>query len=331
MKVVDMHCDTISEIRYSIQDGNPQELKSNNLHIDIEKMKKGDYLLQNFAMFVNMKRPEDPLESCLHLIDIFYTEIEKNKKDIAVVRTYNDILENQRAGKLSALLAIEEGGVCKGDPAFLRDLYRLGVRMMTLTWNNENVLGYPNIVPATDDTVFPCEPIVNKGLKDKGFEIIAEMERLGIIIDVSHLSDAGFYDVYDHTTRPFVASHSNARTLCRHCRNLTDDMITKLANRGGVMGLNYCGSFLEEAPTEDECKSTVKQMAKHARYITNLGGMSCLGLGSDFDGITRNLEMDDCSKLPLLEDALRKEGFHESEIEAIFYGNVCNLYREMLK
>lgn len=331
MKVVDMHCDTIAEIWYSQGTSNPITLQNNSLHIDLEKMKKGDYLLQNFAMFVNLGRKMDPLESVLQLIDVFYQEIEKNPKEIGLVKTYKDIEKNRELNRISAMLTVEEGGVCKGNLAYLRNLYRLGVRMMTLTWNYENELAFPNRVPGDSDEVFPCLANTKNGLKEQGFAFLEEMEKLGIIIDVSHLSDAGFYDVYQHTKKPFVASHSNARVLCSHCRNLEDDMIRKISERGGVIGLNYCASFLmEKTRKEDVCRSTVKLMADHARHLVTIGGIDCVGLGSDFDGIGGELELDECSKMPLLEAEFRKQGFKESEIEAIFYKNVLRVYKELL-
>ena len=332
MKVVDMHCDTIAEIWYSMKSGERmQKLRENTLQVDLMKMKQGDYLLQNFALFVNLGRKEDPIESVMQLVDVFYSQMEQNADLIRPVTTYEQIVENEKAGLMSALLSVEEGEVCKGELSYLRDLYRLGVRMMTLTWNHENSLAYPNSVPGDVACVFPFKPDMERGLKEKGFLFVEEMERLGMIIDVSHLSDAGFYDVYEHTTRPFVASHSNARALCGHCRNLTDDMIRKMGERGCVTGLNYCASFLMNPDENSKVYSRVEQMAKHARYITNVGGMEVLGLGSDFDGIEGDLELDEAGKVPLLAHALAKEGFHESEIEKIFYGNVLKLYKEMLK
>lgn len=331
MKVIDMHCDTISEMWNDIREGKPISLSKSRLQIDLEKMKMGDYLLQNFAMFVNLGEDADPLESVLQLIDVFYQEIEKYPEQIGFVKTYQDIEKNIENGRMSAMLTVEEGGVCKGNLAYLRNLYRLGVRMMTLTWNFENELAFPNNVPGDTDKVFPFLPDTKNGLKEKGFVFLEEMERLGIIVDVSHLSDAGFYDVYQHTKKPFVASHSNARALCSHCRNLTDDMIRKLAERGGVTGINYCSGFLMERKTIDQiCKSTVELMAKHARHIANIGGIACVGLGSDFDGISGELELSDCSKMALLEAELKKQGFHESEIDAIFYKNVLRVYKELL-
>ena len=179
-------------------------------------MKQGDYMLQVFAAYTDIKEG-DSLVNALRTIDLFHNEVEANKDDIGIVLTYNDILKNIEQNKMSALLSIEEGACCKGNIQLLRNFYRLGVRMMTLTWNYENELGFPNEI--IDDKL-----VLDRGLKKSGFEFIEEMENLGIIIDVSHLSDAGFYDILNNTKKPFVASHSNARSICGHRRNMTDDM-----------------------------------------------------------------------------------------------------------
>ena len=155
------------------------------------------------------------------------------------------------------------------------------------------------------------------------------MERLGIIIDASHLSDAGFYDVLNNTTKPFVASHSNARHLCKAARNMSDDMILKLAKRGGVMGINFYGNFLVDG--DGHCKSCIEDMVKHILYIKDLAGIDCIGLGSDFDGINSELEMKDASYYQLLYEALVKAGLSEEEIEKIFYKNVLRVYKEILR
>lgn len=213
--------------------------------------------------------------------------------------------------------------------------------MMTLTWNYENQLGFPNYFPEKKDYTKDLKPRFSKaypvfgksndkGLTDKGLEFLSEMEKLGIIIDVSHLSDGGFYDVYEHTKRPFVASHSNARSLCGNCRNLTDDMIRKMGERGCVIGLNYFGNFLTFHPEGRDSKSTAAAIAHHARHIANLGGISCLGLGSDYDGFLGEAELFDCSRVPLLEHALKEQNFSSSDIDKIFYQNVLNLYKEIL-
>lgn len=322
MKVVDMHCDTIGEIWKAEKAGKTMSLRSNGLHIDLEKMKKGDYLLQNFAMFVFLGRERDPLENVLEMIDVYYRQLEQNKDVIAPVFSYSDIEKNAAEGKMSALLTIEEGAVCKGNPFVLRNLYRQGVRMLTLTWNFENEIGYPNTIVKADD----YDPSRKYGLKPQGIELVREMNRLGMIVDVSHLGDDGFWDVVKYSDKPFVASHSNSRSLCGHTRNLTDDMIRALADKGGVTGINFCGDFLNP-----NGKSRVADMVRHMKHIVNVGGIGVLGLGTDYDGIDGDLELYDCSRMPLLAEEMEKQGFKAGEIEAIFHGNVLNLYREVLK
>ncbi len=331
MKAADMHCDTIAEIFYALQDGKDTGLARNNLQLDLEKMEKGDYLVQNFAMFVSINRYADPLEHCLKLIDLFYQELAKNQDKIALALNYNDILNNEKAGRMSALLTIEEGGVTKCSLSHLRNFYRLGVRMLTLTWNYENGIGYPNFKMIEGEKPDFHTPNTEYGLTDFGLSFIEEMERLGMIIDVSHLSDAGFYQVLQHTTKPFVASHSNARGVCNHVRNLSDDMIRKLAERGGVLGMNYCPSFLEDTEREEDATGSIADIVRHIKHITAVGGYECIGLGSDFDGIPARRDLPDASCLQLLAEALEREGFKQKEIEAIFYKNVLRIYKEVLK
>lgn len=327
MKIIDMHCDTISEIRENRHSGKPQELAVNTMHLDIQKMKKADYMLQNFAMYIDLKKDRDPFESVCDLIDLFYEETEKNRNDIRVVKTHREIIENDRNGKMSALLTIEEGGCCKGKMENLDKLYERGARMMTLTWNYQNELANPNFLKEeTDANGFPLFDNT-KGLTGTGLAFAERMEELGIIIDVSHLSDAGFWQIADCTKKPFVASHSNARALCGHARNLTDDMIKTIAERGGVIGLNYYGCFLNK---RNDSTSTVARIAEHARHIINVGGTECLGLGSDFDGIIGNLEIADCAQMYKLFDALEATGFSQNMIEKIAYQNVLRVYKEML-
>lgn len=322
MKVVDMHCDTIGELWKAEKAGKPISLRSNSLHIDLEKMQKGDYLLQNFAMFVFLGREKDPLVNVLEMIDVYNRAMAENADLIAPVLRYADIEKNRAAGKLSGMLTIEEGAVLKGNPYVVRSLYQLGVRMLTLTWNFENEIGYPNTIVKAKD----YDPTRRYGLKPEGIEIVREMNRVGMIVDVSHLGDDGFWDVVKYCDGPFVASHSNARAVCNHTRNMTDDMIRALADKGGVMGLNFCGDFLNP-----NGKSRVEDMVRHAKHIMNVGGSDILGLGTDYDGIDGDLELDHCDKMQLLAQEMDRQGFKTSEIEAIFHGNVLRLYREVLK
>ena len=296
MKVFDLHCDTLSELRRAEMRGDGQTFARNNGHIDLEKLEKGDYMLQCFAAFVNLADPTpgaDPLVTALEEIDVFKRIMAKYPDRIAPVYTAADIRKNAEAGTISGLLTVEEGGCCKGSLGVLRRMYELGVRMMTLTWNHDNELAAPQANPGG-----PLAAQTQRGLTETGFAFLAEMERLHMIVDVSHLSDRGFWDIAEHSTRPFAASHSNCRALAPHCRNLTDEMIRVMAEKGGLVGLNYCAGFLDDQPSPDLCRSTTALMAKHAAHFKQVGGIEIIGLGSDFDGIGGKLELSDAPKYP---------------------------------
>lgn len=332
MKIADMHCDTISSL-WQRQKGEEKEswsLRENGGHVDLIKLKNSGYLLQNFALFVDKKSCNDPWEEVQQLYALYQEETEKNKDILAEVRCFEDIEKNRKEGKISAFLTVEEGGVCKGEIDKLCKLYEQGVRMMTLTWNYPNEMGFPNLDGSKRKTPYSAEPEKTKGLTGKGREFVCKMEELGMIVDVSHLSDAGFYDVLDSTEKPFVASHSNARAVCPCVRNLTDDMIRKLAQRGGVMGLNFCADFLEWLPAGTPNPGTIRAIVEHARHIVKVGGIEVLGLGSDFDGIATHGELPHAGRMSLLYDALGDGGFSERERDKIFSENVLRVYREVL-
>ena len=323
MKVVDMHCDTILELYKARERGEEISLLDIDLHIDLKKMEAGDYFLQNFALFVDLKGTEDPFLTCVRMADLFYQVMEENRDRISPVTTWAEIERNWKEGRMSALLTLEEGEVCQGDPALLRTLYRLGARMMTFTWNYENSLAWPGREGGLPET--------EKGLKERGFEILEEMEALGMIVDVAHLSDAGIWDVLRTAKKPFVASHSNARSLASHARNLTDEMIRAIAEKGGVIGINYYCNFLEDIPEGGRQISRISRMVEHMKHIRQVGGAGCIGLGSDFDGIYGEVEIGNSAGLPRLAEAMESAGFTAGEVEAVFHGNVLRLYREVLK
>ncbi len=365
MKYIDMHCDTISEIWYSRLRKQNKTLRRNDLMIDLERLKKGECLCQNLGLFVDLHRradfvrhPEelspaaspfaapakstssseqpsdpdkqeaylDPWYTVSCLVKVFQEELAANSDLISQVTTGDEIRANEKAGRLSALMSIEEGGCCKGSLEHLKELYDAGARMMTLTWNHENELASPNHPDKAH--YFEFVPTDDHGLKKRGVEFVEAMQDMGILVDVSHLSDAGFYDVCRIVKGPFVASHSNARAVCGCGRNLTDDMIRKLAEHGGVTGINFCPEFLE--PKEKDPRQSLSAIAAHARHIMNVGGRECLGIGTDFDGIEGLLDYGSADKLPLLAEGLEKEGFTREEIESIFYKNVLRVYDEVL-
>lgn len=312
MRPIDMHCDTILEL---MKDKENLDLYDNGLEIDIKKLKKANSLAQFFAMFVYLKREKDPMEVCLEMIDKFYVELEKNKNSILIAKNYEDIMNNDREGKMSAILAIEEGGAIKGKLHNLRNFYRLGVRAITLTWNYPNEIGFPNTKYEHRD----------KGLTSFGEEVIYEMNKLGILIDVSHLSDQGFYDVARLTSKPFIASHSNARAVKENSRNLTDDMIKTLSVNGGVMGICFERDFLGESEN-----ARVEDMIRHIKHIKNVGGIDVIALGSDFDGCHPNGEISNIGEIDKLAYGLKDNKFTEDEIDRIFYKNALRVIKDVL-
>jgi membrane dipeptidase len=312
MKVIDLHCDTILKI---MESGHKQKLYKNEFCVDIEKLNSGDFLSQFFALFIDLKVTEDPYKYCMKMLDVFKDQIEFNKQSIIHARSYKDIEEAEYQRKIAAILTIEEGGALKGSLDNLKVFYDEGVRLITLTWNYANEIGYPNYKWQYSD----------KGLTSFGKILIEEMNRLGIIIDVSHMSDKGFYDVAKLARKPFVASHSNARAITNHSRNLTDDMIRILAEKGGVMGINFCSAFLGEGEI-----STIESMVKHIKHIYHIGGIEVIGIGSDFDGIENIVEIKDSSEMQKLASALNNAGFSEDNIEKIFYKNSLRLLKDTI-
>ncbi len=333
MKVWDLHCDTLYRL-LGREDtaGEPavEAFAKDGGMLDLAKMRAGDYLLQCFACFVGLEESPDPLVSALREADLFHRLLAAYPDDLVWVKSAADIDKLGEDGRIGAMLTIEEGAVCRDDLAILRDFYRLGVRMMTLTWNHQNGLGSPNITPDYNEDTWPVKDPGAPGLTGVGREFVAEMERLHMIVDVAHLSDAGIRDLLAIATRPFAASHSNARACCPHLRNLPDELLRAMGEKGCLIGLNYCPAFLDDTPDRKHCVGSVAQMARHAKYILNLAGEDALALGSDFDGIGGELEITGAQDLPLLAEGLVNEGIPARVVEKIFYKNARRFFRENL-
>lgn len=312
MYVADMHCDTVSRLYHQRMAQERGSLARNQCKVDARKLQAGNYLLQNFAVFVDIGEEKNPYQAAKDQIAFFREELNKKDSNICQARTMEEIEQNKKEGKISGILTLEEGEICQGSVDKLAEFYEEGARMMTFTWNYENSLG------------------TQEGLTELGMVFLEQMEALGMIPDVSHLSEKGVYDVCRYSKKPFAASHSNAAALCSHPRNLCDEAIRGIAESGGVIGINYYGLFLEEGASRDNCYGSVRRIADHMMHVIHTGGIACAGLGSDFDGFEGGLEMSDCSKLPLLERELRGRGLTTDEIEAVFYQNVLRLYRECL-
>ncbi len=324
MKYIDMHCDTLMPFAY----GKPYNIHRNNMMVDFEKLKAGGASAQFFAMFLpspsSWERmgisPMSDWEYLKTLSSAFYANLDANSDMIAFAGNAGDLSQNERDGKMSAFLTIEDGRAVDGDMTNLTTFYDMGVRLISLTWNFENCFGYPN---SKDPE------IMEKGLKPFGIDALGVMNDLGIIIDVSHLSDGGFYDVAKYSKKPFVASHSNCRAITGHTRNLTDDMIKILGDTGSVSGINFGADFI--APDGTPVFSSVENMIAHIRHFIDKGGIDCVGIGTDFDGIRGGMEIDNASKMQLLFDGLEKAGLSDDEIEKVAYKNVLRVIEESMK
>lgn len=220
-------------------------------------------------------------------------------------------------GKIGVIFTGEDLGVIGSDMRKLDIVFQRGVRIATLTWNHENALGFPNSMKTQ---------VMQSGLKPFGVEVVRRMNELGMIIDVSHLSDGGFWDVARISKKPFIATHSNSREITDHPRNLTDAMIRAIANSGGVIGLNFAPHFLSDRGDDT---SRIRDMLRHIRHIRSVGGSDVLAIGTDFDGIHGHLEIDSPEKIPLLAQALIKCGMKETELEKMFYKNALRVCREV--
>ena len=325
-----MHSDTISVLLR-----NNEHLYSSEHMIDIKKLIEADYLLQCFAMFIPYLDPRkenySPYTYCNEMIDKYYEEMELNKDYIRPVYTYEDIETNIKDNKISSLLTIEEGGVCLGDLEKLEHFYNRGVRLMTITWNFKNELACPNIdytnmkFDSNEPPVFTANTV--DGLTEKGIEFIRRMNELGMVIDCSHASDKTFYDCIKYSNKPIVCSHSNARSVCDFPRNMTDDMLYKLKENGGVVGINFCHDFIKQ----DESDASIKDVVEHINYIRNLIGVDYIALGSDFDGISNeDIELKDATKMPLLLEELRNQNYTQEEIDKISHLNVLRVLKQII-
>lgn len=315
MFICDCHCDTLTELY-----NKNASLYENEQHFDIKRQIALGGGLQFCAIYVPTEvfRYQGGLRYTLCLLDKYNQEIKKlheNSIDVLQVRTAEDA-GNVLKHKAATLLAIEEGGAIDGSLEALRCLYELGVRAITLTWSNRN-----DIADGIN------EEATGSGLTLFGKQVVAEMNRLGILVDVSHISTAGFWSVMETSTKPIIATHSNAKSLCSHPRNLNDEQIKALAQNGGLAGITFAGQFLEE----DWRNACIESVYKHIDYMLNLiGNDDHIGFGSDFDGISHppyNIQGVQDYK-PLI-DYLSKY-YSDETINKITHQNVINLLQKVL-
>ena len=316
--LIDLHCDTI----YSLWEGKGDgDLVSSSLSVDRKKLEGTGPAAQCFALFTPMHehlgerdRNKSPWKIVNELHDRFVSETEK--AGIPQMRKVSDLSD----GGIHAVLTTEEGASIEGDISRLEILKEWGVKIFGLTWNHENELAYPN----TKGSPFAFDrQLMEKGLKDKGVEAVEECSRLGIIVDVSHLNDGGFMDVASIVKGPFVATHSNARSVTEVTRNLTDEQLRILADHGGVTGLNFCSAFLSD---DKKGESRISDMVRHVMHIYKTAGEDVLAIGTDFDGIDGKLEILSSDKMYLLHDALIDAGLSERILDKMWYENALRVF-----
>lgn len=314
MSFVDLHCDTVSVLLEQ-----NKMLAGSDLSVSIPTLRQADVFCQFFAMYVRLQEfvtPEQAFERVQQMYAVFLREMQANTDTICFTRCAKELAVNRKRGRISAFLTVEEGGICGNNIQRLYQLYEMGVRLITLTWNFENALGYPN----SDDPA-----IMSQGLKPFGIEFVEMMNRLGMLVDVSHLSDGGFWDVVRISSKPFVASHSNARAVRDFRRNLTDAQLRALAERGGVTGINFFHRFLGYDET-----GSVQQMVEHIKHIQNVAGVDVLAIGSDFDGFSGPCEIKNSAELVKIPEALSRAGFTDDEIDKICYKNALRVIQDVL-
>ena len=308
--VFDLHCDTALAL------SNPKEssaggLLKNQLHIDLERASKLPGYCQCFACFTTpameqwmQKKPEDVFERELSVI---VSQVEMNKDLISQAYSAKDVEENRQNGKMSAILTIEGPAGFGFDPALLEMLWRVGFRISSLGWNEKNVLTGSHVTGG--------------GLTDLGKEYVREAQRLGMLVDVSHISDEGFWDIMRVTQKPIIATHSNSRFVCNHSRNLTDDMFRAICETGGLAGFNQCAPFVGEKPTLD----TICDHICHFLELDPEG--KHIALGGDLDGCDElPAGFDGVQSYPAMAEALLSRGVGETIVENIYWNNAMEVF-----
>ena len=258
----------------------------------------------------------------MYLIDAFYQALSLNEDKFVLATKADHILKAEKDGKVAGLLSIEGGEPLLGSLAALRMFYKLGVRAMGLTWNFRNELGNGT-----------GEKHPTGGLTDLGLSVLEEMNKLGMIVDVSHLNDQCFWDVVNNNKDVFIASHSNCRSLCSNPRNLTDEMIKAVAEKNGVIGMNFLPHFIiSREEISHGKKANVKNLIDHVDYVAKLVGTSHIGLGSDFDGIPFPPEgLEHAGKMVNITYELANRGYSEKDIKKILGENFLRVIKQVLK
>lgn len=308
--VFDLHCDTACKL--SGFDGvSPAELRKNSVHIDLERAGKLSGYAQCFACFTTTLEKGDPVDRFEKQLMSIQRELMKNASVMRQVYSAAEIEENLAQGIMSAILTIEGPAGFGFDPELLGDLYSAGFRITTLGWNEKN--------PLTGSHV------TGGGLTDMGKEYVRQAQKLGMLVDVSHISDKGFWDIMDITQAPIVATHSNSRTVCNHTRNLTDDMFQAICATGGVAGINLYPDFLG-------ADATLETVCDHIFHFLELDpDGKHIALGGDLDGVEAlPAGYSGIEDYPALADCMLSRGIPENMIYDIYWNNALEVFRNAL-
>jgi len=289
-------------------------------HTDVPRLREGGVGAVFFAVYVAAEyvNGNRSAHRALDMIDTVRRDIiDQHPNDFLFTRTADEIESAHAKGKIAALMGIEGGHAIEDSLRLLRDYYRLGVRYMTLTHTNNN--GWAGSSGSSDKPLEQPE----RGLTDFGKQVIGEMNRLGMMVDVSHVSDKTFWDALNSSSAPVFASHSSCRALCDVRRNMTDEMIAAMAKKGGVIQINfYCNFLTKNKP------ATLADVVAHIDHAVKVGGVDHVGIGSDFDGIScAPVGLEDVSKFPSLTRALLEKGYSAGDIRKIYGANLLRVMR----
>lgn len=312
MLMVDAHCDTALSV---YEDDNVGDLYENRFQLDIKRLMATGPRVQFFAAFADPRKyRNDTLSRVLSILDVLYDAQENYEDKFSVCKSADEIEKALSHGKIAAVLSVEGGECLNGELSVLRQLYRLGVRSMLLAWNYRNLLADGAEVEG------------GAGLTLFGKQVVSEMNRLGMIADVSHLCEASFDDVMSVTTKPVIASHSNAMAVCRNCRNLTDRQLSDIKANGGVVGVNFYPYFLNNTD-----KADIDDVIRHIEHICSVAGEDHIGIGADFDGIECTPSgLEGTERIPALFERLLQLNYSETFIEKFAGLNFMRVIRQIL-
>ena len=309
--VFDLHCDTaLALLGKSMNEAG--SLRKNETHIDLERASKLGGYAQCFACFTTPYMEQwakvSPIVIFERELATIQREVDKNKDLISIAYSAAEIEQNQEKGMMSAILTLEGTAGIGYDPALLEDLHAIGFRISSLGWNESN--------PLTGSHK------TGGGLTDQGREFVKEAQRLGILVDVSHISDEGFWDMMDITNAPIIATHSNSRAVWNESRNLTDEMFLAICKTGGVAGYNACAEFTGENPTID----TICDHIFHFMELDPSG--KHIALGGDLDGVDNMpAGFEGVQSWPVLAQRLLERGLSEETVMDIYWNNILGVMK----